>query len=101
MVEMLGGRKVPSDFYVLVKLVSQLSSLYSTDVREALVIQSEETQNSKTVCLRISRRPYQLLCSKPKRVDSEMGDSRERRYYVSINVVCARNCHVRSWFVSS
>jgi len=36
--------------------------------------------NSKTVCLRISRRPYQLLCSKPKRVDSEMGDSRERRY---------------------
>ena len=57
MVEMLGGRKVPSDFYVLVKLVSQLSSLYSTDNREALVIQSEETQNSKTVCLRISRRP--------------------------------------------
>ena len=49
MVEMLGGRKVPSDFYVLVKLVSQLNSLYSTDNREALLIQSEETQNSKTV----------------------------------------------------
>ena len=62
MVEMLGGRKVPSDFYVLVKLVSQLSSLYSTDIREALVIQSEETQNSKTVCLRISRRRDPISC---------------------------------------
>ena len=80
MVEMLGGGEVPSGYYLLLKLASQLSSLYSTDIREALVIQSEETQNSKTVCLRISRRPYQLLCSKPKRVDSEMGDSRERRY---------------------
>ena len=37
MVEMLGGRKVPSGYYVLVKLASQLSSLYSTDIREALV----------------------------------------------------------------
>ena len=36
-VEMLGGRKVPSGYYVLVKLASQLSSLYSTDIREALV----------------------------------------------------------------
>ena len=37
MVEMLGGRKVPSGYYVLVKLASQLSSLYSTDIGEALV----------------------------------------------------------------
>ena len=34
---MLGGREVPSGYYVLVKQGSQLSSLYSTDIRDALV----------------------------------------------------------------
>ena len=37
LVEMLGGREVPSGYYVLVKQGSQLSSLYSTDIRDALV----------------------------------------------------------------
>ena len=35
MVEMLGGGEVPSGYYSLFKLASQLSSLYSTDIREA------------------------------------------------------------------
>ena len=37
MVEMLGGGEVPSGYYFLHKLASQLSSLYLTDIREALV----------------------------------------------------------------
>ena len=37
MVEMLGGGEVPSGYFLLLKLASQLSSLYSTDIREALV----------------------------------------------------------------
>ena len=37
MVEMLGGGEVPSGYYFPLKLASQLSSLYSTDIREALV----------------------------------------------------------------